>query len=162
VESGKFLQELRAVFYEELEESLPSIVAAFAVVQATPTPEAITDLFRGFHNLKGSSKVSSLEAMAQFTHSVDAVLGQIREQERGLAPDILQQLEHAVELLQQYSQQRESAEPQLEEFAMLLMQRYGLSSQATPAQHDQNTVLLSTTQSVPQGALWLQNIKPKK
>jgi two-component system chemotaxis sensor kinase CheA len=68
-----------ATYMQEAEELLAKIEhSALSLETGEPTGEAINELFRAFHTLKGSGAMCGLDAVAAFTHHVESLLDRVR------------------------------------------------------------------------------------
>jgi two-component system chemotaxis sensor kinase CheA len=76
-------------FFAECRERLGVMeTVLLACEQAQAAPDAIDELFRGAHTIKGSAGLFGLEAIVAFTHVVESVLDQIRAQHLPIRPDV--------------------------------------------------------------------------
>jgi len=67
-------------FMQEAEDLLAEIEAcALRFQEDSSSSEAIHQLFRAFHTIKGSGSMFGFEEMASFTHHVETLLDQVRE-----------------------------------------------------------------------------------
>ena len=67
-------------FLNEAEDLLTGIeVITLELSPGQPADDAINELFRSFHTLKGSGAMFGFDAVADFTHHVETVLDQARE-----------------------------------------------------------------------------------
>ncbi len=67
-------------FMQEAEELLVSIEqSALTLSGGEASAETIHELFRAFHNLKGSGAMCGLDAVAGFSHHVETLLDRVRE-----------------------------------------------------------------------------------
>ncbi len=77
-----FLQELKQTFLDELEDILEQVEAAFLKFEKDPTNKAILhEIFRYFHNIKGSSKTVGLVELSNFAHRAENLLAKLRNGE---------------------------------------------------------------------------------
>jgi chemotaxis protein histidine kinase CheA len=67
-------------FLNEAEDLLARIeVITLELSPGEPAEDAINELFRDFHTLKGSGAMFGFDAVADFTHHVETVLDQARD-----------------------------------------------------------------------------------
>ena len=82
MDNDELLKELRTTFLEELEEVLEELESSFLRFERDPNDNnSISELFRYFHNIKGSSKAIGFDSLATFTHSAETVLSKLRSAE---------------------------------------------------------------------------------
>jgi two-component system chemotaxis sensor kinase CheA len=79
------LDELLAEFLTETNESLAALDAALVRLESNPNdPDALGQIFRLVHTIKGTCGFLDLERLEVVTHATEAVLGRLRH---GTAPD---------------------------------------------------------------------------
>lgn len=77
-------------FLIESEETLSEIDhAALALESGTASPDTLNQLFRAFHNLKGSSAMMGLPAIVDFAHHVENLLDLTRRGEIPISPKLV-------------------------------------------------------------------------
>jgi two-component system chemotaxis sensor kinase CheA len=80
------------VFAEEAEDLLRSAESALLNLDdldnEQETLECVNDLFRTFHTIKGAAGLFGLDAIVDFTHVVESVLGKIREGSLSVTEDM--------------------------------------------------------------------------
>jgi two-component system chemotaxis sensor kinase CheA len=71
-------------YLQEAEDLLAEIeAAALTLTGDRPGSEAVHQIFRAFHTIKGSGAMFGLDAVAAFTHHIETLLDQVRE---GIVP----------------------------------------------------------------------------
>jgi chemotaxis protein histidine kinase CheA len=72
--------ELLATFRAEVEERLASLQAGLLVLETHPAPrQIITVLFRDAHTVKGSARMLGLEGVLHVAHTMEDLLGALRD-----------------------------------------------------------------------------------
>ncbi|MFC2603382.1 MAG: Hpt domain-containing protein, partial [Treponema sp.] len=72
-------EELLKDFFAEAEQQVDTLESNILVVENDPTNhEAIDEIFRAAHTLKGGSATVEMTELAEFTHKVEDVLDEIR------------------------------------------------------------------------------------
>ena len=88
--------ELLAVYLEEAGEVLSAINAALPVCRAQPmNKDALTNLRRGFHTLKGSGRMVGLMDLGEVAWEIEQVMNKWLEQQRPATPVLLDLIETA-------------------------------------------------------------------
>jgi two-component system chemotaxis sensor kinase CheA len=81
------------VFAEETEDLLKLAEAALLniddIENESETQDSVSDLFRTFHTIKGAAGLFGLNAIVEFTHVVESVLGKVREGELSVTEDMI-------------------------------------------------------------------------
>ena len=72
-------EELLKDFFAEAEQQVEQLESNILVIESNPTNrEAIDEIFRAAHTLKGGSATVEMNELSHFTHSVEDVLDEIR------------------------------------------------------------------------------------
>ncbi|MCS0581955.1 Hpt domain-containing protein [Massilia pinisoli] len=88
--------ELLEIFIGEAREVLDVVAAALPAAQSNPADQdTLTRLRRGFHTLKGSSRMVGLEQFATVAAAIEKVLNLWLAEARAATPDVLALLAHA-------------------------------------------------------------------
>ena len=104
-EEEKFQLELKSIFLEELEDGLEKIEASFLKFDSNrDNYEIVHDIFRNFHNIKGSSKTVGFEALSNFAHSAENLLSLIRDGEIKASDEIVSSLLVCLDIMRSYSE----------------------------------------------------------
>jgi two-component system chemotaxis sensor kinase CheA len=81
------------MFFEEAREQLQALEAGLMALEARCDDRAHLDrTFRAAHTIKGAAGMVGLAALAQFTHSVEAVLDRIRAGTLAVVPEVISTL----------------------------------------------------------------------
>lgn len=92
--------EMRQIFLEEMAELLEdSEQDLLSLEQQADNPEIIHRLFRNLHTLKGGARMSGMEALAHYTHSLETMLDGVRQGTLPLTAERFSLLLEAVDLL---------------------------------------------------------------
>ncbi|TMX34242.1 chemotaxis protein CheA [Vibrio sp. Hep-1b-8] len=84
------MEQLRKMFYEECRENLE--VLEDVLLNLDPThveDESINTIFRAAHSIKGGAGTFNLLDISEFTHSVEAYLDLVRNQQRSLSAETI-------------------------------------------------------------------------
>ena len=92
--------DIRAVFLEEAREVQETIEAAFARWRRNPDDsEAMLEVRRGFHTLKGSGRMVEATDLGEFAWASERLLNACRDGEIVVSPDIVQTVGEAIDYL---------------------------------------------------------------
>lgn len=92
-------------FAQEVEELLTAMEEALLGLDSNPDDsEAINSIFRAMHTIKGSSGLFGFDGVVAFTHEVETVLDQVRNNERAIDPELIAVLlaakDHTAQIIQ--------------------------------------------------------------
>lgn len=92
-------------FAQEVEELLTAMEEALLGLDSNPDDsEAINSIFRAMHTIKGSSGLFGFDDVVAFTHEVETVLDQVRNNERAIDPELIAVLlackDHTAQIIQ--------------------------------------------------------------
>lgn len=74
------MHRFREVFFEEAAERVAELESGLLQLEASPDcQELLHTVFRAAHSIKGGSATFGLERVARFTHSLENLLGRLRE-----------------------------------------------------------------------------------
>src|SRR3954465_13040886 len=92
--------ELVQTFRAETEEQLQAIEEALVRLEAAPSDvEALAEIFRFAHTLKGNCGVLDLKAPEQLAHVLESLLERLRDGALGATPPLVALLLRAVDAL---------------------------------------------------------------
>lgn len=95
--------DLRAIFLEEAQDILASLLTCAPKLHVTPEDgESLVIVRRGFHTLKGSGRMVGLHDLGEIAWVVEQVLNHWLEHKLAATPALLSMLDDAVHLLQQW------------------------------------------------------------
>jgi two-component system chemotaxis sensor kinase CheA len=112
--SGKFnLSDALNTFFVESREMLDNMESCLLELEKDPgDTESINALFRSVHTIKGSSGMFGLEAVERFTHIVESVLDEVRNDRIPVDSDLiglqLESHDHIVRLIDLFEKNVES------------------------------------------------------
>lgn len=79
------MSEFHATFFEESNEAIEAMEAGLLELDvASPDLDIINTIFRGAHSMKGGAGMFGFTALAEFTHTVETLLDEVRENSREL------------------------------------------------------------------------------
>lgn len=94
------LSQFHDTFFEESFEGLDIMEAGLLELeQGEVEQENINTIFRAAHSIKGGSGTFGFSSVADFTHDMETVLGQMRNSERQVTTDIVNTLLECVDVL---------------------------------------------------------------
>lgn len=129
------MAQFRNAFFEEATELTDRMEATLLAMDLQAVEaEDLHTLFRAAHSLKGNAGTFGFPAIAAFTHRLESVLDPIRQGQRALTPELLEQFLQSVDLIRSHLHhaQRDEALPAKEQQAQdLLIQR--LQAEDAPA-----------------------------
>lgn len=95
-----FLIEMRNTFLDEFEDIIEQIECAFLKFEQNPEDkDLINEIFRYFHNMKGSSKSVNIGDLAQFAHEAENLLSLIRSGELDINDEMVDSLLESTDLM---------------------------------------------------------------
>jgi two-component system, chemotaxis family, sensor kinase CheA len=97
------LNEYKEVFLTEAREYLSTLNNALVALERDPTQiEAIREIFRAAHTLKGMSATMGYEPMARLTHQMETVLEPVRSGAKTLPPLLVDALFNCLDRLEKW------------------------------------------------------------
>ena len=76
------MDKLKQKFVEEALEHVDNIEQSLLMLEDQPdNPELIEKIFRAMHTLKGAGAMFGYERISEFTHNLETIYDQIRNQE---------------------------------------------------------------------------------
>ncbi len=88
-ENDDFLEELKQGFIEEAFDLLEKAGAGFLNLEKDPgNDDILAEIFRLFHNIKGSAKAVGFSALSDFAHKAEDLLVSVREKNTPFNPQI--------------------------------------------------------------------------
>lgn len=92
--------EIRTIFFAECEEALAAAERALNVCRDTQdSGDAINDVFRSVHSIKGGAGAFGFNALQVYTHGFETLLSDVREGLVPVTPGLLDLLLRALDLL---------------------------------------------------------------
>ena len=94
------LTQFHDAFFDESFEALDSMEAALLQLDTgSPDPELINTIFRAAHSIKGGSSTFGFAETASFTHSLETLLGELRDRRLAVTRTISDLLLKSVDVL---------------------------------------------------------------
>jgi two-component system chemotaxis sensor kinase CheA len=105
------LSQFHQVFYEESYEGLDNMESALLNIDLLNIDdEAINEIFRAAHSIKGGSGTFGFSAVAEFTHVIETLLDEIRGGQRKLNQSLVEIFLASVDCTRRMLQQLESGD----------------------------------------------------
>jgi two-component system chemotaxis sensor kinase CheA len=99
--SMEFAEEIRE-FLIESNENLGVLDQEIVELEKNPTDEKlIASVFRTIHTIKGTSGFFGFDILGSITHVAENILGQVREKQRGLTPELVSLVLQTVDVVKQ-------------------------------------------------------------
>ena len=93
-------EELLKDFFAEAEQQVEQLESNILVIESNPTNrEAIDEIFRAAHTLKGGSATVEMNELSHFTHSVEDVLDEIRSDHIKIDEDVIDILLSSIDVI---------------------------------------------------------------
>jgi two-component system chemotaxis sensor kinase CheA len=105
------LEEIVKVFFEESFEGLDAMESGLLTLDALADRETINTIFRAAHSIKGGAGTFGFMEIAQFTHSVETLLDEMRNGMRAVTPDAVQVLLQSVDVIREMTQSAQAKQP---------------------------------------------------
>jgi two-component system chemotaxis sensor kinase CheA len=105
------MEEILKVFFEESFECLDAMESGLLTLDATADRETINTIFRAAHSIKGGAGTFGFMEIAQFTHSVETLLDEMRNGVRAVSPDAVQVLLQSVDVIREMTQSAQAKQP---------------------------------------------------
>ena len=94
------LGPIKVIFFQECDELLSSLESGLeALKQGSADPEIVNMVFRAVHSIKGSAANFEYVRLARFSHSLEAVLSDLRAEKLGASAALLEDLLLASDVL---------------------------------------------------------------
>src|SRR5579871_6560170 len=106
------LTQFHATFYEESDEAVAAMEAALLNLEVgSVDPEAINTIFRVAHSIKGGAATFGFSQITSFTHSLENLLDQLREQRMTMTSSLLDLLLRSVDILRELLRAQQTGQP---------------------------------------------------
>ncbi len=100
MDEAQFLEELKQDFFNEAQTLIESLEANVLIVEKDPTNhEAINEIFRVAHTIKGGSATLDLDRIARFTHEMENFLEEVRSGNVQLNPNFIDLLLKSIDIV---------------------------------------------------------------
>ncbi len=158
------MEQFKATFIEESLEGLQTMESVLLEMQpGEADADAVDDIFRAAHSIKGGSATFGFESIAGFTHVVETLLDQIRNGERQVTQESLDLFLSSVdcirEMLAADSDGAELDQAHIDQVRAGLDQLLG-SADEGGAQNDVATPGEQEAEKKPVGSGWIIDFKP--
>jgi len=105
------MEEIIKVFFEESFECLDAMESGLLTLDTTADRETINTIFRAAHSIKGGAGTFGFMEIAEFTHSVETLLDEMRNGMRAVTPDAVQVLLQSVDVIREMTQSAQAKQP---------------------------------------------------
>ena len=105
------MEEIVKVFFEESFEGLDAMESGLLTLDVHADRETINTIFRAAHSIKGGAGTFGFLEIAQFTHSVETLLDEMRNGMRAVTPDAVQVLLQSVDVIREMTQSAQAKQP---------------------------------------------------
>ncbi|MDE7292337.1 MAG: chemotaxis protein CheA [Treponemataceae bacterium] len=93
-------EELLKDFFTEAEQQVETLESNVLVIESDPTNhEAIDEIFRAAHTLKGGSATVEMTELTTFTHTVEDVLDEVRSDHISVTEDVVDVLLNSIDVI---------------------------------------------------------------
>ena len=104
-------EELLKDFFSEAEQQVEQLESNILVIEQDPTnKEAIDEIFRAAHTLKGGSATVEMSELSGFTHAVEDLLDAIRSNQVTVTEDTIDLLLHSLDIIKEMLAARANGE----------------------------------------------------
>lgn len=106
------LTEIYEVFFEESAEGLEAMETGLLGLDlGSADLDTINDIFRAAHSIKGGAGTFGFTGISTFTHGVETILDQMRDQTRAVSEEAVQLLLESVDCIGEMMQSLKAGEP---------------------------------------------------
>jgi two-component system chemotaxis sensor kinase CheA len=114
-------EELLKDFFAEAEQQVEQLESNILVIENDPTNhEAIDEIFRAAHTLKGGSATVEMTELSHFTHTVEDVLDEIRSDRLSVDEKVVDVLLTSIDVIKAMLESRQNGEVYSENIDQLL------------------------------------------
>ncbi len=100
-------EELLKDFFSEAEQQVETLESNILVLENDPTnSDAVDEIFRAAHTLKGGSATVEMTELAEFTHAVEDVLDELRSNTIQISEDIIDVLLSSIDIIKAMLEER--------------------------------------------------------
>ncbi len=104
-EDQYYLEELKKDFFDEAQTLIDILETNILAIEKDPSnQEAINEIFRAAHTMKGGSATLDLDRISNFTHEMESLLEEIRSGNIKLTEDIIDTLLQAIDIVKELFQ----------------------------------------------------------
>ena len=102
-------EELLKDFFAEAEQQVETLESNILVIESDPSNhEAVDEIFRAAHTLKGGSATVEMNELSEFTHKVEDVLDEIRSDRLQVTEDIVDILLSSIDVIKAMLEARQN------------------------------------------------------
>jgi two-component system chemotaxis sensor kinase CheA len=102
-------EELLKDFFAEAEQQVEQLESNILVIESDPSNrDAIDEIFRAAHTLKGGSATVEMMELSHFTHSVEDVLDEIRSDKIKIDEDVVDLLLTSIDVIKAMLEERQN------------------------------------------------------
>ena len=102
-------EELLKDFFSEAEQQVENLESNILVIENDPTNhEAIDEIFRAAHTLKGGSATVEMTELSSFTHVVEDLLDEIRSDRVSVSEDVVDVLLSSIDVIKAMLEARQN------------------------------------------------------
>lgn len=102
-------EELLKDFFAEAEQQVETLESNILVIENDPSNhEAVDEIFRAAHTLKGGSATVEMNELSEFTHKVEDVLDEIRSDRLAVSEDIVDLLLSSIDVIKAMLEARQN------------------------------------------------------
>lgn len=146
-------EELLKDFFAEAEQQVEQLESNILVIENDPTNhEAIDEIFRAAHTLKGGSATVEMMELSHFTHTVEDVLDEIRSDRLKVDEDVVDILLTSIDVIKAMMESRQNGSVYEENIDSIVEKLHSY----IPAKGDKKS-----TKAPVQNASVSQNVAPK-
>lgn len=102
MDDAQFLEELKKDFFDEAKTLIDILESNILILEKDfDNQEAINEIFRSAHTLKGGSATLDLDRIANFTHEMESLLDEIRSDNVQMSSEIVDILLKAIDIVKE-------------------------------------------------------------
>ncbi|MER2105757.1 MAG: chemotaxis protein CheW [Solibacillus sp.] len=132
--TGFDLSAYLGVFLDEVDEQLQILDTEILRLEIDPTnEETIQNIFRAAHTLKGSSATMGFEKMKDFTHHLENIFEQVRQQKLTVTGDLITIIFNSIDVIKQLKEAIVAGELEQMEIAQFIEELEQFSNEAHPS-----------------------------
>ena len=114
-------EELLKDFFAEAEQQVETLESNILVIESDPSNhEAVDEIFRAAHTLKGGSATVEMNELSEFTHKVEDVLDEIRSDRLQVTEDIIDILLTSIDVIKAMLEARQNGSVYQEDVSELV------------------------------------------
>jgi two-component system chemotaxis sensor kinase CheA len=114
-------EELLKDFFTEAEQQVENLESNILVIENDPTNhEAIDEIFRAAHTLKGGSATVEMNELSEFTHTVEDLLDELRSDRLAVTEDVVDVLLSSIDVIKAMLESRANGAPYQEDVNPIL------------------------------------------